>query len=977
MVILFLILIMGSVTVMHRHENEIRLIQRGFVELQKNGRQLISRIDVWYKIKSLKQNSTNDTLETELLEYDTILSDSIFDKNSFPVFLDRSFFNEYIVWGELYDTANDMLKDIPDFLYRSFSTDILNESNYLKYLQDNLYLPPRYNIFKNKEDSALKQSYLNTGFISKTTINYSKYYQFVYPLKIGHSKIYISGLISNEDYLEKKRHIEDWILIFIGISLIFTLFTFPFLKLFQLSKTEGIKTSDAVLLHLTVSAFACIITVLILNSIAIYNLKEETKAQLKSLNASLRSCFIDELNLMYDVVEAYEKTKKTSSAPINHILTDSGVKSSNADLLHIIRNYPYFKSLFYSEEDTVLEKVTNSNNSDSIRIRKRKTISSSHIFTTWNTDTNSIISYREYFKNKDEWLMPGEGDEKRFRLESIYSNTSGDALAVLAKPSNKHKDTVYCISSPMHSIINTVLPPGFEFRIIDKSGKVWFHNDKRNNTIENFLDECDHNDEILGSMNNRVEASIPLKISLRNYQAHISPVSNLPLFLVVLSTTQEQNEFISRINYILVIFILVGVFFGLLTIMLIHFEKYCQVDKHNHIDNREPILGRFFPDSRKNSRYWILLFLNALLGLFMAVQFLFKAITIVHFLLILISSFSVCSIYTHLLINTNNKKTYIKLIPIAFSILIVVCNIVYSVSLPGYGWFLLFETLAILFIVIIVHDTFNLNLLVESLSKKLKNQRIQAVINWAKRDPYLPYVLFLYSWMAITCILPILILFKISKLEEVELLTKKNQVELASRLERKNLQIDSFYIARIYPKDNAIDKSFLDSIKMNLKHRGNYLANSFNMRIIENVDKRVTPYEIPYETPGSGFVQLNKFLRKKLNSEDIRCLQMFYNIGLDSMWFWPGGYSAHARSDTLSLYYTSKQKDDKAFFSAYQLEIISNLELQKTNPKHKYYIVEVAVFLLFLIFLFFLIWFMLRKVFILEKDEIPNKHQFC
>jgi hypothetical protein len=52
------------------------------------------------------------------------------------------------------------------------------------------------------------------------------------------------------------------------------------------------------------------------------------------------------------------------------------------------------------------------------------------------------LSYRNYFKNKDGWQLPGRKNTDspgRFMIESIYSNTSGDALGCGINPKHRKK----------------------------------------------------------------------------------------------------------------------------------------------------------------------------------------------------------------------------------------------------------------------------------------------------------------------------------------------------------------------------------------------------------------------------------------------------------------------------------------------------------------------------------------------------------
>ena len=49
------------------------------------------------------------------------------------------------------------------------------------------------------------------------------------------------------------------------------------------------------------------------------------------------------------------------------------------------------------------------------------------------------------------------------------------------------------ITVPMRSVIGPVIPHGFEFAVIDKTGRVVFHSDAQRNTFEDLFLETDRN----------------------------------------------------------------------------------------------------------------------------------------------------------------------------------------------------------------------------------------------------------------------------------------------------------------------------------------------------------------------------------------------------------------------------------------------------------------------------------------------------
>jgi hypothetical protein len=241
---------------------------------------------------------------------------------------------------------------------------------------------------------------------------------------------------------------------------------------------------------------------------------------------------------------------------------------------------------------------------------------------------------------------------------------------------------------------------------------------------------------------------------------------------------------------------------------------------------------------------------------------------------------------------------------------------------------------------------------------------------WSPKHPYLPYTLFMCSWLVIGCILPTIYIFRLASREEVDLVTRKNQLEIATKIERKGILIDSFYVAHIYPDNNPMGDITLNSLKTDLKQKGNYLLNLSDSPVNECVN--TVTYLNKVLNP--NYLLLNKYLRLLLREEDYRNYQMLYGAGQETTWYWERG-DGNRKPDTLTFHYLAKQKDAGEFYSGYQFRLSSVLQNQKTAKMTNYYkstLFLTAVYLLFIISLFLLIRFIIKKLFILRRPETPN-----
>ncbi|MDZ7605667.1 MAG: hypothetical protein U5K79_08780 [Cyclobacteriaceae bacterium] len=86
------------------------------------------------------------------------------------------------------------------------------------------------------------------------------------------------------------------------------------------------------------------------------------------------------------------------------------------------------------------------------------------------------------------------------------------------------------LTSPLSSVMNTVVPDGYGFVIIDEAGKVQFHSNSRKNLMENFLDETGNNAKLKAAITNHQELPLRIQYNDNQYRAQIKPCAGLAFF---------------------------------------------------------------------------------------------------------------------------------------------------------------------------------------------------------------------------------------------------------------------------------------------------------------------------------------------------------------------------------------------------------------------------------------------------------------
>lgn len=126
----------------------------------------------------------------------------------------------------------------------------------------------------------------------------------------------------------------------------------------------------------------------------------------------------------------------------------------------------------------------------------------------FSTATRNIVdvSTRDYYQRalarKQLWSLPLPNESSNVAEElcsegcyigSVSAWTTGKPQVVISMPTAIPRLPVAALSIPMHALLAPVLPPGFEFAVVDSEGTVQFHSDWQRNGQENLLLETDQN----------------------------------------------------------------------------------------------------------------------------------------------------------------------------------------------------------------------------------------------------------------------------------------------------------------------------------------------------------------------------------------------------------------------------------------------------------------------------------------------------
>jgi hypothetical protein len=321
--------------------------------------------------------------------------------------------------------------------------------------------------------------------------------------------------------------------------LLLCLLSWPLLKLKLLGERQRVRMADLLMVALCSVLGVCLLTLILLDFDHHRGLESQADSQLQGFASRMAYNLEQEIRRAYAQLEVLEQAaaeRGTRDQDLPGLLQAKGLQGS-------FDCYPFLDSFA----------LIDGNGQQQLK---------------WSVDdvTFPLISVdgRDYFKrtvreDEDPWFLPpwnpSTGEDRRcakaapdhhgerygpFMIESVVSLVSGVRQAVLAKPASEALKArfgaagsaragledrfVSTLTMPMLSVIGPVVPPAFEFAVIDKDGNVQFHSDGARNLAENLFAETDQDRHLRSAVFARHRATLDVRYWGNDYKASVVPV---------------------------------------------------------------------------------------------------------------------------------------------------------------------------------------------------------------------------------------------------------------------------------------------------------------------------------------------------------------------------------------------------------------------------------------------------------------------
>lgn len=397
--------------------------------------------------------------------------------------------------------------------------------------------------------------------IADVSIQGIQYKLFCFPFTVDKEHLVMGGLIKASDYRKRLGSIPVYLVYPLIILLLLILISLPFLKIYLMGPYEQIRFADLTGLGLAVFGGVTIITMIIVQLLLLARGYMEAGGELTKLSAQIEGSLQEEIGQIRRQLRFMDAALKVAVSdtvtqpPGRRAIT---VYGRNAQLS--IPAFPPKGEPYYN-----FERVNWVDSSALQRWRLQVSGASRAMLIN--------VKDRDYFKFFSQQYKDDRQDDTAVTLMApVNSWSGGDFVINFVERSRMDSLLLLTFSTKMYAVLNTVLPPGYGFCIIDNRGRVYVHAEADRNLKENFLDETDNADALIGAINSRQEVTLSNVICYgREHTVHLRPLSQRLMmhpqarrsyFLV----TYYDNSFMSPVNLRILVFSLA---FTLLTFLLV------------------------------------------------------------------------------------------------------------------------------------------------------------------------------------------------------------------------------------------------------------------------------------------------------------------------------------------------------------------------------------------------------------------------
>ena len=381
--------------------------------------------------------------------------------------------------------------------------------------------------------------------------------------EVAGSRWVMCGLVEAGHFRRQTWAFPYPMLITVAVFTTLVALSWPFLKLLFIGPKDRLRLSDVYFTAFALLIGSAMLTLFILFGITYARSEDQLDHQLQKFSTEIEIHFQQEVQSAGDELKQLSATAQPALDSINEALettpskrreTELSLLSQNCDRKHILdkpRVGPYSLSQNCSRKHLdepnldaypYFHRATWSDNAGTMRLQ-------------WTIDAHTSylpVDTKDFFKRIMEGRTRGGGE---FWLEPTISRYTGDKVAIVSKPvyaaDKKTISNVAALDIGPLSLMHTVVPAGFGYRIIDNSGidpadddnakpgKVLFQSSESQEVGENFFEECDNDHSLRSRVFGRNEDFVDVNYRGEGHRLYIKPIKGFPNWSLVVFRNKQ------------------------------------------------------------------------------------------------------------------------------------------------------------------------------------------------------------------------------------------------------------------------------------------------------------------------------------------------------------------------------------------------------------------------------------------------------
>jgi len=343
----------------------------------------------------------------------------------------------------------------------------------------------------------------------------------------------VAGLIEADQVYGSALAISPTLVIAGVVATLLAVVMWPFLKLSFVGERQRVTVWDVVQLAACSIFGLALAAIIIITSDVYARLNGDLDEQLEHLAVDIRDHVHSEIELAYGQLSLLQGRFKTSSTGMFPCVV-AGEKGEHCSG----SRKPMAGPSYASYQDYEAFALIDERGRQQVKATPRPYVPN-RLRVQGRAYVDAIVTNRYWRSLKACSAGAGDdgGDPGCF-LESVWSWTDAQPQAVLSKPTGSTRYPVASLAFPARAMIDPVLPPGFEYAVVDGNGTVLFHSDRQRNIQENLFIETDQNRRLRALVSGHSSGAVSIMYWGRQYRAYVEP-AGIPDWSVVALSDQR------------------------------------------------------------------------------------------------------------------------------------------------------------------------------------------------------------------------------------------------------------------------------------------------------------------------------------------------------------------------------------------------------------------------------------------------------